>query len=497
MSEPDFMNEILPLPDRMHPASPKLPASSLASSLASSMPPARRNNRVRLDTTSVPYEGHVMVDVETMGRKPGCAILSIGAVRFNPDEDLGSESGSAKSTHLQGKNHFYMVINNLDSSARGFSSDIDTMRWWKKQSIWQDLSMAIINSDVSVPQAATSFSEFLNKSHSGGGVNLWANSPSFDIQIMRAMFKAVDQKFPVDYRKEMDFRTIMELAYPHRDDRPGRSSELSSLPMHHALGDAVNQAQQLIMAGQKLGIAQSSDRELLPQRSTSSDMYNGGRHMMLEVKTLGKSKGCGLLSIGAVIFDPTGRNPIEQDASNRFHVVLSNFDMGNYGFTSEPETVRWWKSQQIWSQLCMETVQSGVPLVRALKQLTEFIQKKGPEKVWANSPTFDIEMLRDAYTATQLPFPIEYRMEMDYRTAMELIYPDRNNRPHAQQADGMLAHHALGDAVGQSRALVTGLSRLTLDLTALSTPRQLPSPSPGQAAKDQTTTRRRGSLRLG
>lgn len=437
-----------------------------------------------------------MVDVETMGTKPGCAILSIGAVRFDPYQD---PEKAVQSMHLQGKSHFYMAINSMDSSARGFSSDPDTMRWWKKQSIWPQLSMAIMNSDVTVPQAAKSFAQFLEKSHGGGGVKLWANSPSFDIAILRAMFKAVDQELPVDYRQEMDYRTVMELVYPHRASRPERPHALSALPAHHALGDAAAQAHHLITAGQKLGLANAQEFAIpaTPRFSPRGEKSAGGRHMMLEVKTLGMRKGSALLSIGAVMFDPTGRQSIEQDPGNRFHVVLSNFDMGNYGFGSDPETVRWWKSQPIWAQLSKESVQSGVSLVRALKQLTEFIEKKLPDKVWANSPAFDIEMLRDAYTAAHLPFPIEYRKEMDYRTIMDLIHRDRTSRPQAQCADGLPAHHALGDAIGQSRALVASLSRLTLDLDALASPRQPPSPKPGQVdGGPAAPAQRRAAFRL-
>lgn len=437
-----------------------------------------------------------MVDVETMGTKPGCTILSIGAVRFDPHQDPAK---AAQSMHLQGKNHFYTVINLLDSSARGFSSDPDTMRWWKKQSIWPELATAIMESDVTVPEAAKRFVQFLGKSHGGGGVKLWANSPSFDIAILRAMFKAVDQELPVDYRQEMDYRTVMELVYPHRAGRPERPQALSALSPHHALGDAAAQAHHLITAGQKLGLAnaQNTSPPVAPRFAPHGDKSAGGRHMMLEVKTLGMRKGSALLSIGAVMFDPTARESIDQDPDNRFHVVLSNFDMGNYGFGSDPETVRWWKSQPIWPQLSMESVQSGVPLVRALKQLTQFMEKKSPDKVWANSPAFDIEMLRDAYTAARLPFPIEYRKEMDYRTIMDLIHTDRTNRPQAQCADGLPAHHALGDAIGQSRALVASLSRLTLDLDALASPRQPPSPKPGQVeGVPAAPAQRRAAFRL-
>jgi 3' exoribonuclease, RNase T-like len=432
----------------------------------------------RATTSSPPPDvGNVMVDVETLGKRAGCAILSIGAVRFDPAQDPGS---AMKTAHLQGKSQFYLAINNLDSSNRGFSADPDTMRWWKKQSIWPDLSMAIMSSDVTVVQAAKRFADFLDKSHNGGGVKLWANSPSFDIAILRAMCKVVDVQLPIDYRQEMDYRTIMELAYPHREDRPGRPAELNQLPLHHALGDAVTQANDLIKASERLGIAAAKvndSRQMDLSMVQRDEGRTPGCHMMLEVKTLGKSTGSALLSIGAVVFDPTGRKSIENDKDNQFHVVLNSFDMGNYGFGSDPETVRWWKSQPIWPQLSKDTVQMGVPLTRALKLLNDFIERKSPDKVWANSPAFDIEMLREAYTAVRTPFPITYRQEMDYRTVMDLVYPQRDMRP-TNPNTGFMLHHAMGDALGQSKTLVSTLNRLNLDRDALAMPRQVDSPAP-------------------
>lgn len=414
---------------------------------------------------------NVMTDVETVGRKPGCAILSIGAIRFNP-----FESDPLKRKQIEKRHRFYVAINNLDSSNLGFSSDPDTMRWWKRQPIWQQLSMEIMTSEHSVAQSAEQFSNFLNAGRQNGKeLRLWANSPSFDIAILRAMYERVGAILPVSYREEMDFRTVMELAYPVRSDRPARPDVIDGLPAHHALGDSHSQAELLMGAMDRIRINQASKREEVDPGEGPA-----GKHMMLEVKTLGKSRNSGLLSIAAVIFDPTGRTNPEKDPSNRFYLPINSFDMGNYGFGSDPDTIRWWKSQPIWPELSMETVRSGVTVLRALKQLTEFMERKQPNKVWANSPAFDIEMLRDAYTAVRLPFPIHYRQEMDFRTVMEVAYPKRENRPSAEGVESFAKHHALGDALGQCRALMHVLNRLDLNRDALARPEQDPKEAPAK-----------------
>src|SRR5688572_29962905 len=63
----------------------------------------------------------VMLDLETLGTRPGCAILSIGAVAFDRHTGaLGPE--------------FYMVVNRKSCEAKGLTQDQSTLDWWSRQS---------------------------------------------------------------------------------------------------------------------------------------------------------------------------------------------------------------------------------------------------------------------------------------------------------------------------------------------------------------------------
>jgi len=63
----------------------------------------------------------VMVDLETLGRRAGCSILSIGAVAFDAETgNMGPE--------------FYMVIKMASCEKHGLHTDQDTVAWWEKQS---------------------------------------------------------------------------------------------------------------------------------------------------------------------------------------------------------------------------------------------------------------------------------------------------------------------------------------------------------------------------
>lgn len=177
----------------------------------------------------------LMLDVETLGRQPGYQILSIGATLFDP---LG-----VNPAHKDPKNHFYIVINSFDAHALGFLADPETLRWWKKQTIWSHLGAEMMNSKVTVAQACKRFADFVIKNQVG---MCWANSPTFDIEMMAAMHKKVNVPFPIAYRQHADFRTILDTAFPVREERP--ELQHATFAKHHALGDAIVQAEQLISA---------------------------------------------------------------------------------------------------------------------------------------------------------------------------------------------------------------------------------------------------------
>ena len=63
----------------------------------------------------------LMIDLESMGKKPNAPIVSIGAVFFNPlTGELGQE--------------FYMAVSLESAMDQGAVPDGDTILWWLKQS---------------------------------------------------------------------------------------------------------------------------------------------------------------------------------------------------------------------------------------------------------------------------------------------------------------------------------------------------------------------------
>src|ERR1700731_4700055 len=61
----------------------------------------------------------VMIDLETLGTRPGCSVLSIGAAEFSPDGVKAS---------------FYVVVRRSSCLDAGLVEDPDTVVWWGRQS---------------------------------------------------------------------------------------------------------------------------------------------------------------------------------------------------------------------------------------------------------------------------------------------------------------------------------------------------------------------------
>lgn len=164
----------------------------------------------------------VMFDIETLGRRPGCAILSIGACRFSID---------AKKIY----DKFYVTLNIQDSLAHGLSYDKETIRWWRDQN--PKTLKGIQRTSVSVREGLNKFYEYLSKK---SNEPLWAWGSHFDVPIIQeAMTKILDiDKMPWKYYNVFDARTICNVfgVGINRDDG-----------IHHnALDDAIAQAKYIV-----------------------------------------------------------------------------------------------------------------------------------------------------------------------------------------------------------------------------------------------------------
>lgn len=185
-----------------------------------------------------------MLDIETLGKEPGCIVLSVGIAVFDPYD--------AKSKmHYDEKHQLYLVLSYMDSYTKQLEAGDPTAKWWQKQKIWPELSSQATNSNLSLQDACERISKFLVEQ---GIEQIWAKGKDFDVPILQEVFRRCKVEWPLHYRRSRDARDLCTDAFPgieHFDDRadwPDRPKELQKFDPHHALGDALLQIHQVQQA---------------------------------------------------------------------------------------------------------------------------------------------------------------------------------------------------------------------------------------------------------
>lgn len=193
----------------------------------------------------------LMIDIETLGTKPGCVILSIGAVPFN------LESGEV----AEMKDGFHQKISIASSLMSGFNIEQGTLDWWRQQ----DTNATRESFDTlgyngqpdAISGVLRGFSWFVNsiseKFDDGKcKIKVWGNGPTFDIAHLEKAYEMVEMKdlIPWTYGKVRDVRTILDLAksvtgFDHIDEEFIGTK-------HIALDDAYNEALNVVKAFKRL-----------------------------------------------------------------------------------------------------------------------------------------------------------------------------------------------------------------------------------------------------
>lgn len=181
---------------------------------------------------------HIMVDMETMGKKTNAPIVSIGAVVFNPSTGILGET-------------FYKVVSLESAVSWGAEIDPSTVIWWLKQS--SEARSAIANDDaIKLDDALLMFTDFVMDNITGGrkAARVWGNGATFDNAILRSSFELTCIDCPWDYWNDRDVRTMVELG------KAIGFNPKASIPFegdrHNALADAQHQARYVSAIWQRL-----------------------------------------------------------------------------------------------------------------------------------------------------------------------------------------------------------------------------------------------------
>ena len=189
-----------------------------------------------------------MLDIETLSTEPNAVILSIGAIKFNP-QILNTPEELNEYT-------FYRNIEREDSQRYNLHVDLATVQWWAAQH--PDAQAALLVDPHPLKPTIAEFNKWLTDYPR---VNrIWAKDPDFDVVITRSSFKATGFKmFPIPFWLTRSVRTIMDLAYPNGHDAP----TIRIGTHHNALDDCITQALLVQNCHGRLGLIPNDNRVIL------------------------------------------------------------------------------------------------------------------------------------------------------------------------------------------------------------------------------------------
>jgi hypothetical protein len=163
----------------------------------------------------------LMIDLETLGTKSDCVVVSIGACFFDIQKRaLGTT--------------FYMALDVGDQLEIGRKINADTLKWWFSQS---DAAKTVFHEKAQASAGVLNTFALWIKSNCPNQKDLkvWGNGSTFDISILENMFDQYRIKCPWGYNGIMDLRTFRRFVANNR-----KIEKLGTA--HNALDDAKSQA---------------------------------------------------------------------------------------------------------------------------------------------------------------------------------------------------------------------------------------------------------------
>ena len=176
-----------------------------------------------------------MVDVETLSTAVNAAVLSIGAVEFDP---------------MSGKieREFYRE---LDLSAqKNRHIDASTVQWWVKQCLVNTDNIAFLTKPDSHKNILTfvlfelgSFiagdeDNYVERAEGYEKIAVWACDPDFDLAILADLYKEHNLPTPWKYSEPKSVRTVRMLTQIAGMEIPEIEAD------HNALNDCIRQAKE-------------------------------------------------------------------------------------------------------------------------------------------------------------------------------------------------------------------------------------------------------------
>ena len=171
---------------------------------------------------------NIMLDLETLGTKVGCPIISIGAVFFDH-------------TGVDEESSFYKVLSVREQLKNGRAIDPDTLKWWMNQ---EGAARKVFNEDNHpVRESLEEFRSWCKER--APGIFVWGKGAAFDPPIIESLFDEYKVGIPWHFRYVRCFRTFQELCCQ------GIEVPFEKVA-HNAVDDAIYQAEIAVRGFQRL-----------------------------------------------------------------------------------------------------------------------------------------------------------------------------------------------------------------------------------------------------
>ena len=192
----------------------------------------------------------VMIDLETLGVRPGAPVLSLGAVVM--DLEGTDDWASLKNAQFNGLGTLSANLRLVDQVKAGLKMDPDTLLWWLGQS--EEARTALVDGQKEAANPAITLSEFnewlewitgCDMEDGPLPVRIWGNGANFDGPILRSVYEMLGVECPWPWWLERCYRTYRKTVEPilkaQGKTRPVGSPTAGS-GQHVALDDALYQA---------------------------------------------------------------------------------------------------------------------------------------------------------------------------------------------------------------------------------------------------------------
>lgn len=184
----------------------------------------------------------LMMDIETLGVKPGCAVLAIGATAFDPRKPW-----TALGQEISIRHRFVNTVSLEDCLRLGLRIEAGSMRFWMRQP--REAQDEAFSGTDTLAKAGTEFIRWFYGLPAGGRpINVWAHGASFDPGILAHALEAAGLDAPWEFRSIRDTRTAFDMgAVVYRGTH------------HTVIQDCLQQCEHVCEAFGKLGLIRALD----------------------------------------------------------------------------------------------------------------------------------------------------------------------------------------------------------------------------------------------